>query len=103
MRFIPQDRLPIENVPKIKSKKCRFFAFSLYFILVITPFLISFYIWYEYNWLIAAGGGLFLYLVSAIASSKLRIYGVPPDQRERNLSSMDIIKWYVHTNLCFHE
>ncbi len=101
MKFIPEEKLPIENVPKMKDGKCKFLAFGIFFGLVVLPLLTTLYIWYEYDWIIAIGGGLFLYLVSAIVSSKLRIASVPPDQRERNLSSMDIAKWYVDTHLCF--
>ncbi len=101
MRFIPEDRDPIENIPKMKNNRCKFLAFAVFFGLVILPLLITLYIWYEYDWIIAIGGGLFLYLISAIVSSKLRVASVPPDQRERNLSSMDIAKWYVHTHFCF--
>ncbi len=100
MRFVPEDRLPIENTPKMESPKCQAIAFSIFFGLTFLPLVIAVYIWYAYDWMIAVGGGLFLYLVSAIVASKLRLASVPRDQRERNLSSLDIAKWYTKYHFC---
>ncbi len=100
MRFVPEDRLPIENTPKMVGIKCQSIAFAIFFILTLLPLVIALYVWYEYDWMIGAGFGLFLYLVSAIAGSKLRHLAVPADQRERNLNSMDIAKWYTQYRFC---
>jgi len=100
MRFIPEEKLPIENTPKMVTVKCRAIAYVIFFGLTLLPLLAALWIWYEYDWMIATGGGLFLYLVSAIVASKLRLASVPADQRERNLSSLDIAKWYTKYHLC---
>ena len=100
MRFIPEEKLPIENTPKMVTAKCRTIAYAIFFGLTLLPLLAALWIWYEYDWMIATGGGLFLYLVSAIVASKLRLASVPADQRERNLSSLDIAKWYTKYHLC---
>jgi hypothetical protein len=91
----------IENTPEMVGLRCQFLAYSLFFGLVILPLLISLYIWFEYDWLLAIGGGLFLYLVSAIVGSKLRLESLPIDQRERNFSSLEIAKWYVSKHFCY--
>jgi len=101
MRFIPEDRLPIENTPKMRGLRCQSIAFAIFFILTLLPLVLALYVWYEYDWVIGTGVGLFLYLVSAIAGSKLRHTAVPADQRERNLSSMDIAKWYTKYRFCY--
>ncbi len=100
MRFIPDERLPIENTPKMEGFRCQAIAFSIFFALTVLPLLMAIYVWYEYDWMLAVGFGLFFYLVSAIVGSKLRLMSVPADQRERNLSSMDIAKWYTKYHFC---
>ncbi len=101
MRFVPEDKLPIENTPKMQGFKCKTLAFLFFFGLSFLPLVVALYVWYEYDWMIAIGIGLFLYLVTAIVASKLRLSSVPVDQRERNLSSMDIAKWYVKYHFCY--
>ena len=101
MRFIPEEKLPIENTPKMEGAKCKFLAFVIFFGLTFLPLIVALYIWYEYDWMIAVGIGLFLYLASSIVASKLRVASVPADQRERNLSSLDIAKWYVKYHFCY--
>ena len=100
MRFVPDDRIPIENTPKMRGFRCRFIAYAIYFGLTILPLLLALWIWYGYDWVVGVGFGLFFYLVSAIVGSKLRIASVPVDQRERNLSFMDIAKWYTDFHFC---
>ncbi len=100
MRFVPEEKLPIENTPKMPTLKCKMIAWLIFFGLVFLPLLIAFYIWFEYDWLIAVGIGLFFYLASAIVASKLRLSSVPVDQRERNFSSLEIAKWYTKYHFC---
>ncbi len=100
MRFVPDDRIPIENTPRMVGLRCRFIASAIYFGLTILPLLLALWIWYEYDWVVGVGFGLFFYLVSAIVGSKLRIMSVPADQRERNLSFMDIARWYTDFHFC---
>ncbi len=100
MRFVPEDKLPIENTPVMKGMKCKTISWLIFFCLVFLPVLVSIYIWLEYDWLIAIGMGLFFYLVSAIVASKLRLSSVPFDQMERNFSSLEIAKWYTKYHFC---
>lgn len=101
MKFVPEDKLPIENTPKMEGAKCKCIAGCIFFALTLLPLVIALYIWYDYDWMIVTGTGLFLYLVSAIVASKLRLASVPKDQRERNLSSLDIAKWYTKYHFCY--
>jgi len=101
MRFKDSDKQIIENTPDIKSTKCKIKVYLLYFCITILPLLISLYIGYEVDFLIGIGAGLFLYLVSAIVVSKLRLSSLPPKLREKNLSSLEIAKWYVNQHMCF--
>jgi hypothetical protein len=91
----------IENTPNIKEKKCIFFAYLIFFSLVIAPVLLSLYVWMQYDILIAIGSLIFFYLVSSIITSKLRVMSIPRDQQERSFSTLEIAKWYVSRNLCF--
>lgn len=100
MRFIPEDRLPIENTPRIEGVKCRILLYLIFFGLTLLPLFLALYVWYEYDWVVGIAFGLFFYLVSAIVGSKMRIASIPADQRERNLSSMDIAKWYTKFHFC---
>jgi len=100
MRFIPEESVPIENTPKMATPRCKAIAYGIFFALTLLPLIAAVWIWYEYDWMIATGGGLFFYLVSSIVGSKLRQISVPRDQRERNLSSLDIAKWYTDYHYC---
>jgi hypothetical protein len=100
MRFKDSDKQIIENTPDIKSTKCKIKVYLLYFCITILPLLISLYIGYEVDFLIGIGAGLFLYLVSAIVVSKLRLSSLPRDQFERSFSSLEIAKWYISRNHC---
>ncbi len=100
MRFIPDERLPIENTPRMEGVKCNTIAFAIFFGLTLLPLLLALCVWYNYDWMLAIGFGLFFYLVSAIVGSKLRGLSVPKDQRERSLGSMDIAKWYTKYHFC---
>ena len=90
----------LETAPKIEGLKCRFMHFGLFFLLSIVPILISLYVWYAYDLFYAVGSALFLYIVSAIIGSKLRVLSLPPDQLERSLNSFEIARWYVGKYLC---
>ncbi len=90
----------IENTPKIVGLKCKMMVYGLFFLVTIVPILIVLYIWLEYDWLIALGSGVFLYLLSAIVISKLRLLSLPKDQLERNFNSLDIAKWYINKYHC---
>ena len=100
MKFTDPNKPIIENTPDIKGTKCKLKVYLLYFCITILPLLISIFIGYEYDWLIGIGAGLFLYLVSAIVVSKLRLSSLPRDQFERSFTSLEIAKWYVSRNHC---
>ncbi len=102
MRFQPDhDRIPIENTPKMVGPKCKAIAWAIFFGLTLLPLLVAMYVWIVYDWMIAIGVGLFLYLASSIVSSKLRLVSIPADQRERDFSSMEIAKWYTRYHFCY--
>ncbi len=90
----------IETSPKIEGIKCKALLYGLFFMLTIFPLLVALYVWYEYDWFYAFGAALFLYIISSIVGSKLRLLSVPSDQLERSLSSMEIARWYVGSYLC---
>ena len=100
MKFF-KDENEVNMTPVIDGFKCKAFVFGVFFGLVILPILIGLYIWYEYDVLMAIGAVLFLYIVSSIVGSKLRLSSLPPKLREKNLSSLEIAKWYVHQHMCF--
>jgi len=100
MRFTNQDQPIIETEPKIEGIRCKAMVYGLFFAVTVLPYLLFFYIWWEYDWLIAVGIGLFLYLLSAVVMSKLRLLSLPKDQLERSLGSLEIAKWYIGKNHC---
>ncbi len=107
MQFSPRDEQPLKEYPTIESTpemvgiRCKVLAYTVFFALALLPFLVSLYVWFAYDWLIAIGTGLFLYLLSAVVSSKLRLQSLPFDQRERSFSSYEIAKWYVSKHYCY--
>ena len=100
MRF-SKDEDEVNMTPVIEGFKCKIFVFGIFFGLAVLPFVAGLYVWYSYDWLIAIGVVLFLYLVSSIIGSKLRLSSLPAKLRERSLSSLEIAKWYVHQHFCF--
>jgi len=107
MQFSQRDEVPlkeyptIENTPIMIGARCKFLAYGIFFGLAILPLVVSLYVWFSYDWLIAIGTLLFLSLVSTIVGSKLRLASLPHDQRERSFSSLEIAKWYVAKNFCY--
>ena len=91
----------IENTPIMIGARCKILAYSIFFGLAILPIMIALYAWFEYGWIIAIGVLLFSYMVSTIVGSKLRLGSLPPDQRERNFTSLEIAKWYVSKIFCY--
>ena len=91
----------IENTPIMIGVRCKFLAYSIFFGLAIVPIMISVYVWFEYDWMIAIGTLLFSYMVATVVGSKLRLESLPHDQRERSFSSLEIAKWYVSKNFCY--
>ncbi len=91
---------PIEQPPKIEGAICHLAVYTLFGALTVLPAMITLWVWYRYGFWIGVGIGLFGYLVSGFAGSKLRQMSLPPDQRERTLSSLQIAKWYIGTNHC---
>ena len=100
MKFF-KDENEVNMTPVIEGFKCQAFVYGVFFGLVILPILIGLYVWYEYDVLMAIGAVLFLYIASSIVGSKLRLSSLPPKLREKNLSSLEIARWYVHHHLCF--
>ncbi|OQX74379.1 MAG: hypothetical protein B6D59_02660 [Campylobacteraceae bacterium 4484_4] len=92
---------PIEQPPKIEGLGCKAMVYGLFFLLAVAPGVMAGWIWYAYNFWIGAAVGLFLYLISGFVSSKLRLMSLPPDQREKTLSSLEIARWYIGKNHCF--
>jgi hypothetical protein len=92
---------PIESEPRIDGIKCKVMVYALYFVLMIVPILAGVWVWSVYNIWIAILVWLFSFLVTSIVGSKLRLLSLPPDQRERSLSSLEISKWYIGKNHCF--
>lgn len=100
MKFF-KDENEVNMTPVIEGFKCKALVFGVFFGLTFLPLVVGLYVWYAYDWLIAIGAVLFLYLVSSIVGSKLRLSSLPPKLRERSLSSLEIAKWYVHQHMCF--
>jgi len=100
MKFFKEED-EINITPVINGFKCKVLVYGVFFGLTVLPFIVGLYIWYKYNWLIAIGVVLFLYLVSSIIGSKLRLSSLPSKLKERSLSSLEIAKWYVHQHFCF--
>lgn len=99
MYFSNEEPTPIEPTPEVTEFKCKVIVYLIYFGLNFLPLVLGAYIWYVYNYLIAIGITLFLYLITGIISSKLRLMSIPPDQLERSFSNLEISKWYVSKNI----
>ena len=100
MKFF-QNEDEVNMTPVIEGFKCKALVFGLFFGLAILPILVGLYVWYAYDLLIAIGVVLFLYIASSIVGSKLRLSSLPPQIREKSLSSLEIARWYVHQHHCF--
>ena len=100
MKKFYTDPNDVNMTPVIEGIRCKALAYGLFFALAFLPLVVGLYVGFVYDWLIAVGVILFLYLASSIVGSKLRVSSVPPELRERSLSSMDIAKWYVHQYHC---
>ncbi len=101
MKYFKDEEDNAGITPVIDGFKCKVLVFVVFFALAFLPFLIGLYVWYVYDWMIAIGVILFLYIVSSIVGSKMRLSSLPPQLRERSLSSLEIAKWYVHQHFCF--
>lgn len=97
--FKTEDEVNI--TPVIEGFKCKALVFGVFFGLVILPVVVGLYVGYVYDWVMGIGVVLFLYIVSSIIGSKLRLSSLPPQLRERSLSSLEIARWYVHQHHCF--
>lgn len=87
--------------PVIDGFRCKALVYSVYFGLSFLPIFAGAYVWFFYDWLIAIGVVMFLYIASSIVISKIRLSSLPPQLREKSLSSYEVAKWYVHQHLCF--
>lgn len=85
--------------PVIEGTKCKLAVYAIFAGLNIAPLIIGLYIWYAYDWMIGIGVILFLYIVSSIVSSKMRLSALPPTQLEHSFSAYEIAQWYVHRHL----
>ncbi|HIP58794.1 MAG TPA: hypothetical protein EYH01_00020 [Campylobacterales bacterium] len=97
--FKTEDEVNI--TPVIEGFKCKALVFGVFFGLVILPVVVGLYVGYVYDWVMGIGVVLFLYIVSSIIGSKLRLSSLPSQLRERSLSSLEIARWYVHQHHCF--
>ncbi len=101
MKHFQPEKDPQKLTPVVNGFKCKALMYAIFFALTFLPLLIGVYVWHAYDWLISIGVVLFLYLVSSIVSSKLRFSSLPPQQRERSLSSLEIARWYVYQHFCY--
>ncbi|MCH9814598.1 MAG: hypothetical protein K0U47_11730 [Epsilonproteobacteria bacterium] len=97
-----QDQEPGKMTPVITGVKCHIYVYGIFFILILLPLVVGIYTGLTYNWMIAIGITLFLYIVSGIVSSKMRLSSLPAQQREQSFSTLEIAKWYVSIHLCFN-
>jgi len=100
MKFF-QDEDEVNMTPVIEGFKCKALLYGVFFGLAILPLVVGLYVGYVYDWIMGIGVVLFLYIVSSIIGSKLRLSSLPAKLREKNLSSFEIARWYVHQHLCF--
>ena len=99
MKFFKEED-EVNMTPVIEGFKCKALIFGVFFGLVILPILVGLYVWYAYDLLLSIGVVLFLYIVSSIIGSKLRLSSLPTKLREKSLSSLEIARWYVHQYYC---
>lgn len=100
MRFFKNEE-EANVTPVIEDLRCKALVYGLFFSLTLLPLLVGLYVWYSYNLLVAIAVILFLYIVSSIIGSKLRLSSLPVQLREKTLSSLEISKWYVHQHFCY--
>jgi len=89
-----------QNIPDIKSKKCRFVAFLLEMFLTYIIYIISLVSWYFYDYFIAFLILLLSFIIIGIIRSKIRNIVIPQIQSEYLYSDKDIAKLYTAKMIC---
>ncbi|WP_300454062.1 hypothetical protein [Sulfurimonas sp.] len=93
----------LEPTPKLHSKKCRFVAFFLRLFLEYTTVLITLWVWFFYDFFLAALALVLTFIIMGIVRSKLRNSAIPYTQREYPYTDAAIAQWYTAKELCFGE
>jgi len=93
----------IKPTPKLHSRKCRFLAKAITFILRFTILLLTLVAWYLYDYFIAGATLLISFIIMGIIRSKLRNSVIPLTQQEYHYNDEAIANWYTAKRLCFGE
>ena len=90
----------IEPTPELKTQKCRILSFLLRILLQFGTYLITFTIWYMYDYFIALTMAVLSFIVLGIVRSKLRNMTIPITQQEYQYSDQAIATWFVAKEIC---
>jgi hypothetical protein len=91
----------IEDVPKLKSTKCKFIANAIWFGLKFSIYIAGLITWYLYDYFIAFGVFTLSFIVMGIVRSKLRNAAIPLNQIEFSHDDKSIAIWFSAKRLCF--
>lgn len=90
----------IDPTPTLPTRKCRYIARILGWILSYGNYLIALLVWWKSDWFIAIGTLLLGIIIFGIGRSKLRNDSIPPSQREYPYDDYAIATWYMSRNHC---
>lgn len=90
----------IDPTPSLPTRKCRFSAKMLGWLLSYGNYLLALAGWWMVDWFAAIGIFLLGIIIFGIIRSKLRNDSIPPSQRELSYSDYAIATWYLSRNYC---
>jgi hypothetical protein len=90
----------IDPTPTLPTRKCRYIARILGWILSYGNYIIALLVWWKSDWFIAIGTLLLGIIIFGIGRSKLRNDSIPPSQREYPYDDYAIATWYMSRNHC---
>lgn len=91
----------IDPTPTLPTRKCRFFARTVGWVLSFGNYATALLVWWVSDWFIAIGILLLGYILFGILRSKLRNDSIPISQREYEYTDYAIATWYLSRNACF--
>lgn len=90
----------MEPTPKLRTKKCKAISFAISVFLQYSVYIVTFIVWYLYDYFMAFFALILSFIVVGIIRSKLRNSVIPPKQREYQYTDRGIADWYTAKELC---
>jgi len=91
----------IQKTPQLKTRRCKLLVSILTVLLCCTPLFAFLLLFFFYNFFIGAALSVFLFIVTAIIRSKMRLLALPANQLEYTYSDHAVVSWYASKYLCF--